>query len=1089
MALYNTSIRRPVATAMAFLVVIVVGVVSFLYLPVDLLPEIEYPRLTVYTNYENVGPEEMEKIITDPVANAVSGVPNVERLTSRSEEGASRVSLEFAQGTDLNAAANDVRAALDRIRDDLPVEAEPPGIWKFDPNSQEIVSIAVESSRDLESLTRLLERNLSRQFEQIPGVGTINVRGGIYRQIRVNLQRDRLKAYDLSAAQVRQAISQSNVALPGGNVKEGLSDLYVRTQGEYQSLDEIRRTVVTTNDGMPVRVQDVATVVDGFEDLDRIVVLDGAPVIRLEIQKQSGANTVTVAQQIREEVDRINAGRNDVELTVVSDQSEFIRKSINNVQNSAIWGSLLAILVLYLFLRNGSTTFIIALSIPISIIATFALLYFNDLTLNQMTFGGLALGVGLIVDNAIVVLENIIRQREENGLSLKEAASVGTQEVAGAIIASTLTTSVIFLPLVFARTTTAALFQSLALVVVFALACSLLVALTLVPMMASRFLTVDADDADSTPAASGETTANASHDTASRNTASRETTSGDPTSGDTTSGDTTSSDTTRRSWFQRWFARLETTYSDLIRSALQHRLAVFGVTGVLLVGAIALWPMVDVELAPQTDANQIDVDLEMAQGTNIAVVMEYLDELEQRVKPFLPEEDTQHFVKQVRPWGAEVEIQLKSAEERSVNSYELADRIREEVVGKVPGADLRVSAQSGLWILRRIFSTGGGNEALQVELRGYDLDQARDISQRIRTRLERIDGVSGARTGRREGRPEQNIRFLRDKISSLGLSTQEVAQAVQTNLGGSRAAVFREGGDQFPITVRLRPEDRLSVQDLDNVSIRTPDGQTVPLSSLVSTDRGRGPTEIRRINGQRVTYITATLTSDAVLGDVVDRARADLAQMDLPEGFAVTFGGEYREQQKAQQDFFIAIIMALILIYMVMAGQFERFLDPLVVMFSVPLVLIGVLPTLVLTGTTVNIQSVMGLVMLIGIVVNNAIVLVDYINLMRRERELPLLDAVAEAGRLRLRPILMTTLTTILGLVPLALGIGAGAEIQAALARVVIGGLTASTLVTLVLIPVAYVTIDRAANRLRGRLPDWSWLPSARQPRVTGTTG
>jgi HAE1 family hydrophobic/amphiphilic exporter-1 len=487
--------------------------------------------------------------------------------------------------------------------------------------------------------------------------------------------------------------------------------------------------------------------------------------------------------------------------------------------------------------------------------------------------------------------------------------------------------------------------------------------------------------------------------------------------------------------------------------------------------------MISVELAPQTEASEIDVDLEMAQGTNIAVVMEYLNELQRRVEPILPRDEMENFAKQVQPWGAEVEIRLKPSGERSVSAFALADRIRSAVVGQVPGADIRVRAQSGLWILRRVFSSGGGNDALQVELRGYDLEQARRIAQRIRRTLETVDGVAGARAGRREGRPEQNIRFLRDKISSLGLTTREVAQAVQTNVGGSRAAAFRQGGEQFPIMVRLQPEDRLSVKDLDNVSIRTPSGQTVPISSLITMNRGRGPTEIRRINGQRVTYISATLESGAVLGEVVERSREALSDIALPEGFSIVFGGEYREQQKAQQDFLIAIIMALVLIYMVMAGQFERFLDPLIVMFSVPLVIIGVVPTLLLTGTTVNIQSVMGLVMLIGIVVNNAIVLVDYINLMRRERGLELFDAVAEAGRLRLRPILMTTLTTVLGLVPLALGIGAGAEIQAALARVVIGGLTASTLITLGLIPVAYVSVELTAQRLRTLLPDWSWLP------------
>jgi HAE1 family hydrophobic/amphiphilic exporter-1 len=532
-----------------------------------------------------------------------------------------------------------------------------------------------------------------------------------------------------------------------------------------------------------------------------------------------------------------------------------------------------------------------------------------------------------------------------------------------------------------------------------------------------------------------------------------------------------------KSWFQRTFARLENRYSDLIKGALSRRLVVFGVTAVLLIGTVAAWPLVSVELAPQTDASEIDVDLEMAQGTNIAVVAEYLSELERRVRPVLPEGEIENFAKQIQPWGAEVEVRLKSASQRSVNSFALADSIRQAVQGKVPGVDIRVQAQSGLWILRRVFSSGSGTEALQIELRGYDLEQARQIAQQIRGRLETVDGVASVRSGRREGRPEQNIRFARDKIASLGLTTQEVARAVQTNLGGSQAAVYRSGGDQFPITVRLRPEDRLSVQDLDNVSIRTPDGQAVPLSSLIRTDRGRGPTEIRRISGQRVTYISATLNSDAVLGEVVDRARASLSEIPLPEGFSIVFGGEYREQQKAQRDFMIAIIMALVLIYMVMAGQFERFLDPFVVMFSVPLALIGVVPTLLLTGTTVNIQSLMGVIMLIGIVVNNAIVLVDYINLMRRERGLDLFDAVAEAGRLRLRPILMTTLTTVLGLMPLALGIGAGAEIQAALARVVIGGLTASTLVTLVLIPVAYVSVELLGRRVRSVLPDWSWLP------------
>ena len=1028
-SLSNVSIRRPVATAMFYLILITIGVVGFRYLPIDLLPEIEFPRLTVYVNYPNVGPEEIETIITDPLENALSGVPGVERMTSQSEEGNGRVSLEFTRSTNLAEASGDVRAALDRIRDNLPEEAEPPGIWKFDPNSQEIVDIAATSTRPLDDLTRVLEREIAQRFEQIPGVGSIELRGGIYREIRVELRRDRLKASGLTGAEVQQAIAQENTTLPGGNIKRGIKDLYVRTLGEYRSVEQIANTVITNRNGRPIRVQDVAQVSDGYEDLSRMTELNGVPVVRLGLQKQSGANTVTVAERIREEVALINETRKDLELKITSDQSTFIQQSINSVQNAAFWGGLLAIFVLYLFLRNTSTTTIIALSIPISIIATFGLLYFAGLTLNQMTFGGLALGIGLIVDNAIVVLESIVRQREEEGKSLEESAQVGTREVAGAIVASTLTTSVIFLPVVFMRTTSGQLFQSLALVVVFALACSLLVALTLVPMLCSQFLTIE-PPSEQKPR--------------------------------------------KRSWFQRKFEQLENWYADRLDGALEHRRVIFGAAAALLVGAVLLWPLIPVELAPQTDTDEIDIEMEMAQGTNLAVARTYLEELEGLVRPILPMEDVEIVATEVRGDGdAEVEIRMKPAGERSVNTTELADELRTAVAGQVPGADIRVQAQSGLWILRRLFSSGGGSEEVEVELRGYDLEEADKLAQQIKTRMEQTEGIVGARVGRREGRPEENILFDRERISNLGLSVEEVARAVQTSVGGSRAGYFRQGGEQFPITVRLRPADRLTSGDLENIAVKTPEGETVPVSTLTHSEQSRGPTEIRRINGQRVTYISANLESGVALGDAVERVQQNLSSLNLPEGFSIVYGGAYQEQQEAQRDFLIAVLMALALIYMVMAAQFERFLDPLVVMGAVPLALIGVVPTLLLTGTTLNVQSIMGLIMLIGIVVNNAIVLIDYVNLKRREQGLPIKQAVIEAARLRLRPILMTTLTTVLGLFPLALGWGAGANIQAALARVVIGGLTASTLITLVLIPALYISASWAAEKVSSFAKQW----------------
>lgn len=1030
-SLTDTSIKRPVATSMAYLVIITVGIVGFLFLPVDLLPPVEFTRLTVFTSYPNVGPEEMEQIVTDPVENALSGIPNLDRISSRSSEGSSMVTLEFARGTNIDEASNDVRSALDRIRRSLPPEVDQPVIWKFDPNNFAIVTIAVESRRPMEEVTRLLERDLSNRFEQIPGVGTVELRGGVNRQIHVDLERDRLLAAGLTPADVQAALARENQTLPGGNVKEGLRDLYVRSQGEYTSVAQIAETVIRYVDDRPIRVRDVARVEDGYEDVRFLSELDGVPIIRVQIQKQSGANTVTVADAIVAEVGRINAEHSDLRMKVISDQSTFIRQSIDNVRSSAVWGGLLAILVLYLFLRNGSSTSIIAIAIPISVVATFGVLYYGGMTLNQMTFGGLALGIGMMVDNGIVVLENIVRHREEHRMSILESARVGTREVVGAIIASTLTTIVIFLPIGFMQTTIGDLFTALALVVVFSLVCSLMVALTLIPVLASRFLNVKLPEEGKPIHASG---------------------------------------------FQKWFDGLEQKYSASLRTVVRHRKLVAGVSFTLVAAAFAAFPLIPVELAPQTDADEIQVTMEMSQGTNVAVVQAYLQELEQAVRPLLPMDQVREVATETRFGNAQVTVRLKDPSERTIESQALADGLRRKLVSAVPGAEIRVEAQSGLWVLRRLFSTGTGNEAVQIELRGYDLDVADITAREIMGRVERIPGVTGVRLSRREGRPEQNLEFDREKIASLGLSVQQVGRAIQTSVGGSRAGQFREGGDEYPIIVRLRPEDRLTVQDLDDIAVRTPAGETIPVASLVLPVRGRAPTTIERKDGVRVNYVYATLEKGVALGDAVEAIRSDLSRMNLPDGFSIAFSGEYEEQQKAQTDFLIAVLLALALIYMVMAGQFERYLDPLIVMFAVPVAIIGVVPTMLLTGTTFNMQSIMGMVMLIGIVVNNAIVLVDYVNLLRREQGMALLDSVVEAGRLRLRPIAMTTLTTVLGLLPLALGIGAGAEIQASLARVVIGGLTASTLVTLVLIPVVYVSAHGALDRLR------AWSEARRGP-------
>lgn len=1046
MNITKLSVDRPVATVMVFLIILVLGFAGFRFLPVDLLPPIEYPRLSVSVSYPNAGPEEVETIITDQLENALSGVANLERMTSNSSEGNSWVSLNFSRNTNMDEAANDVRAALDRVRRSLPEEADAPRVRKFDPNDSPIVVLGAESFRPLDELTRILERDISKRIEQVPGVGAIDVWGGVYREIRVDLKRDRLIATGLTALDVRNALVSENSTLPGGDVKDGLSQLYIRTLGEFTSMDQISETIIRTVDGKPIRVKDVAEVRDDYQEIGRLVWINNTPMVRLGIRKQTGANTVAVSEGIQKEIDRINLERDDLKLTVVTDQSTFIQNSIDNVQQSAVWGALLAIFILYLFLRNGSTTFIISLAIPVSLIATFGLLYFNGLTLNQMSFGGLALGIGLIVDNAIVVLENIVRQRNR-GESLRNSSLTGTREVRGAIIASTLTTSVIFIPVVFMQTVTGSLFQQLALVVVFSLFCSLFVALSLVPMLASKIMTVRPFHRGDGSAIAGDRGLAEENPTPEGNKRARP---------------------LRLAGVQRFLAAMENWYADVLERAIGRKGLIYGATLVLVLLSTYGATWIPAELAPQTEADEVEIEFNLSQGMNIAASYEYLKELEAKVIDLIPKDEIQFFTSDVRGGEAEIEIAMKEQGERTMSTYELADQMRDQIEGTIPGGEFRVRAQTGLWILRRIFG-GGGDDAIQMELRGYDLNLADQLADDIVARMERIPGVRGAQSGRREGRPEQNIIFDREKIAALGLTARDVAQAIQSNVGGVRAGVFRDGGDEYDITVRLREADRFSTLDIENISVRSASGDVIPLSSVIRQEPSRGPTSIGRVNGQRYTTISANLEEGVTLSEAVEAIRAELSTMVLPDGFSIVYGGEYEEQQKAQRDFLVSIVLAIVLIYMVMAAQFERLIDPLIVMFSVPVAMIGVVPMLLATGTSFNMQSIMGLMMLIGIVVNNAIVLVDYINLMRREKGMPVYEAVVESARRRLRPILMTTLTTVLALLPLSFGLGAGGEIQASLARVVIGGLAASTLVTLLLIPVVYLSIDRIRVMVRER--------------------
>lgn len=1018
MSLAEFSVKRPVATTMFFLIVILLGGIAFTRLPIDLLPEVSYPSLTVSTSYENVGPQEIEDLITRPVEEAMAAIAGVEEITSSSSEGRSSVRISFSWGTDLNEAADEVRTRIDRIRGRLPEDADPPTIFKFDLASFPIISLGISSNvMDMIALRDYVEEHIEYRIERVPGVAAVELRGGLRRQFQVNLDRDKMLAYGLSADQITRLLRTDNLNRPAGRVDEGNLHLYLRTVGEFVNAEDIGSTVVTVREGVPIYLRDIAEVKEGIEEITNIVRINGEPGMFLSVSKQSGSNTVEVAEGVLAEVERINADIPDIRVIPLMDTSQYIKQSISNVRNSALLGGLLAVLILLFFLRSGRSTLVIATTIPISVIAAFALIYFTGYTLNIMTFGGLALGVGMLVDNAVVVLENIYRKREE-GQPARLSAILGTKEVAAAITASTMTTMAVFLPVVFLEGVSGVMYKQLAVVVAFALLASLTVALALIPMLSSYMLDKQRPKQVS-----------------------------------------------KFPWLTRlsersgrFLDRLEDRYKNLIGWALNNRKNVILGTVTLFLLSFLFYPFIGSELMPSTDEGEVRVDVEMAVGTRLELLDETFREIEQVVRAEVPE--LQHMISNMGGGGyraagghtGNVRLSLVPMRERSRSSAEIADDLRGKLA-HIPGAQIFAREGSGLFILRAAF--GGGDVGFEVEIRGHDLQRGYAIAEQVQEIIQQIPGVTDVRIARDRGRPERIIRIDRDKIARLGLNMSQVSDIIETNIAGSRATFLRRGGREYDIFVRLDEPFREMLNDIDDISLVSANGESVPLRSVIDVTYAEGPVVIDRKDQERIIMVTANIAGRD-LGSVVEDVRASFRNLDVPEDFSLLVGGEYEEQQEAQNQLLIAIILAILLVYMVMAAQFENLLDPFIVMFSIPLAAIGVLTIMWLTGTTFNIQSYIGIVMLAGIVVNNAIVLVDYINLMRREHGLPLREAIIESGRRRLRPILMTTLTTLLGLIPLALALGEGSEVQAAMARVVIGGLLVSTLITLVFIPVVY---------------------------------
>jgi HAE1 family hydrophobic/amphiphilic exporter-1 len=1028
MSIPRTAIERPVTMFMISGVVILLGIMSLARLPVDLMPDISYPSLTVRVSYPGVGPLEIEELVTRPIEQALSATSGVERLESTSSEGSGRVTLNFAWGTDLNEAADDVRNRLDRVRGRLPDEADPPVMFKFDANAQPIMGVGVEGNFDRVTLREMAENDLSPRLERVPGVASVSVEGGLRRQIHVELSKEKITALELPVNRIVQLLRSENQNVPLGEIDEGDRTYLLRSQGQFANLAEIESLVVMTRGGVPVYLKDIAQVRDSTEDLRSFTRINGNPGVRLRVTKQSGQNTVAIADAVRVEVARINTEIPGLKLSVLDDSSIFINRSIASVQEAAILGAILVVAIIFLFLRNLRSTLIICTSIPISIVGTFALLYFGGFTLNTMTFGGLALGVGMIVDASIVVLENTYRHMEM-GKDRMQASIDGSEEVWSAILASTLTHVAVFVPLLFLSGVSSILFKQLSYVVMFSLSMSLFVAVTIVPVLCSRVLKPPVH-----------------------------------------AGDRKGVIGRLFSVSERALEGMDDSYRRILHKALMHRPTVLGLGTALVVAAVLILPTIGYELMPVADEGEVSVTAELPVGTRIERAHDVAVRLESLIEEYVPEKEI--IITQAGSGGfggsasrSQATIRLVNKEKRTRTSEEIARDLNRKLTGVIPGVIISTRASGGNSAMNRLM--GGGDSRLALEVRGDDLQQAREISQAAKNLMDKIpEAVRNARISREEGRPELAIEVDRPKAALLGLSVTNVADSIRTNVAGTQAAFFRQHGNEYPIIVRLREEDRERVEDINDVLINAPTGQVMQAKNLMTMRNQSGPTEIQRKNQERILRVTAE--PEIALSEAVKAVNERMGEVRVSPQFQVGFGAEVEEQERAFKQLQMMLILAVVLVYAVMASQYESLRDPFIIMFSVPLAAIGVVLALKLTNTTFSLQAYIGVIMLAGIVVSNAILLVDYTNVLRRRDGMALRAAVEQAGRTRLRPIIMTTLTTILGLVPMALALGDGAELQAPLARVVIGGLTASTLITLVFVPTVYTLFEEGWKGLRG---------------------
>ena len=1023
MNLPKIAVERPVAVTMAILLMILMGVIGFTQLPLELLPDLDLPVVVVIAEFPGAGPSEVEDLVVEPLEESLQAVTDVSSITAISQEEEAQIIMEFEWGTDLDFAIQDVREQIDIVMDLLPDDAEDPFALQFDPTEMPVLEFGVSGEGELHETRRVLDNDVVPQLERLSGVAEVNILGGQEREIQVELMPDRLRRHDIAVFDVMESIYASNLDLPGGDVTLGGSEeLLVRTLGSFESLEEIDDVPVPGGSGLYF-LGDVAAIEDDLTDQDTIIRQDGEESLGLTINQEADANTVETAELVNEQLAALQGDLDyDLDFSTIQDQAEYIEVAIQTVVNNAVVGGILAVIILFLFLGSFYSTLTVAVTIPVAITATFFLINQAGLNLNMMTLGGLALGTGMLVDNSVVVTENIFRMREE-GREIKAASVEGAVEVGVPIAASTFTTMAVFLPVVFIEGIAGEIFRDLSFTVAFSLLLSLIVALSLIPMLSLRLLKrTDLEQIRRRQ---------------------------------------------RESRVNRWLNRVKERYDSLIKSLLQKRILTIVVILALFGATLAVAGWMGQEFLPELDEGLIDVRLEMPPGTPLRDTGERIARLEDEIESW-PEVDT---VQSEVGYGGvssqgRMTVVLVDLAERERGTSELVQEVR-EMAGLVPEADLEASNLS--------LVTGGGemeDAPIAIDLLGPDRDELETVGEDLEEIIADIDITTDVNLGIEDPRPELQIDVDRRQAGNYGLSGAEVGEAVNVAIDGEVVTRFEderpgEEDEQVDVLLRYGGGVREDLSSIERMPLANAQGQILPLDQVASIDRGLSPVELTRIDQTN----SVSLYSDHVdsdLGTAVEVIEEELEAYDMPAGIEYEFGSDTEWMREAFDDLFFALLLAIVIVFILLAAQFESYWQPLVIILSVPFGLVGVVFGLLLTGRSLNVASYIGVIMMVGIVVNNAIVLLDYINRQIVEGG-PRAEAISRACQIRLRPILMTTLTTVLAMFPLSLGIGEGAEIQAPIATAVIGGLLVSTVSTLIVMPTLYTIFADLAQKISGK--------------------